>query len=126
MCADGVGAQLRYVVACVEVSTHRSGLLEVGHTVAIELRDLAVNRGGLSGLRFEVSKHSFSKNSRMELRPLPDEPSAWWREVDVPNPQTALYLGWQKAGFTCPDLEEPPAVSSSKVPFKRPGCLTKV
>lgn len=125
LCADGVGAQLRYVVACVEVSTHRSGLLEVGHTVATELRDLAVNHNGLRGLRFEISKHSFSKNSRMEIRPLSDDEGAWWREVDIPDPRTALYLGWQKAGYECPDLEPPTEPTLKGRSFKRPECLMK-
>lgn len=124
LCADGVGAQLRYVVAAAEVATHRSGLLEVGATVALELRDLAVRHGGMRGMVFEIQKHSFSRQSRMELRPCEDETSPWWREVDFPDPKSALFFGWQKAGFDVPDFQPNEKTTQKVDSFRRPAFLT--
>lgn len=124
LCADGVGAQLRYVVAAAEVATHRSGLLEVGHTVALELRDLAVHHGGMRGMVLEISKHSFSRQSRMEVRPIDREEEPWWREIDYPDPKAALYFGWQKAGFDCPEFEPTESPVRKVDAFKRPKCLS--
>lgn len=121
LCADGVGAQLRYVVAAAETSTHRSGLLEVGNTVALELRDLDVRHQGLRGMVVEISKHSFSRQSRMELRYIEREEEQWWKEIDFPDIKTALYLGWQKAGYEVPDFEPKVEVPTSQPRFKPPS-----
>jgi hypothetical protein len=95
----------------------------MGHTVALELRDLAVHHGGMRGLVFEIGKHSFSRQSRMELRTCPDEKEPWWREVDYPDPKSALFFGWQKSGFDVPEFEptQNPVMKIDR--FKRPECL---
>jgi hypothetical protein len=72
---------------------------------------------------FEVQKHSFSRQSRMEVKACADEREPWWREIDYPDPKSALFFGWQKAGFDVPDFE-PAANPVSKVDrFKRPECM---
>ena len=123
LCNDGVGAQLRYVVAAAEVATHRSGLLEVGHTVAQELRDLAVHNNGLRGVVMEISKHSFSRQCRMEIRPVVNTEGPWWREIDYPDPRTALYLGWQKAGYDVPEFAPVDAPVRRVDEPRRPDCM---
>lgn len=123
MCSEGVGAQLRYVLPCAERFTHRTGLIEFGHSVAVEVRDLGVRRGGMRGLVFEVSKHSYSKQSRMEVAAVADEAEPWWREVDYPDPKAALYFGWQKSGFDVPEFCPSGQVSLKIDEFRRPECL---
>lgn len=113
MCAEGIGAQLRYVVAAAECSSHRPGLMEVGQTVARELRDLAVRHDGMPGMVVEFTKYSLAKNSRMEIRLVEREESPWWREIDVPDIKLALRLQWEKIGYELPEfarsaeIEEP-------------------
>ena len=125
LCEQRVGAQLRFVVAGAEVTTHRSGLLEVGQTVATELRDLAVNHGGLKGMVIEISKHTFSKRSRMEIRYVSRQEEHWWKEIDVPDIRTALFLGWQKAGFNAPEFEPAPETPAAGPQFRRPRSLVR-
>lgn len=121
LCAENVGGQLRYVVAAAEITTHRSGLLEVGDTVAKDLRDIAIRHNGMKGMIVEISKHTFSKQSRMEVSYIDREEPPWWREIDAPDIQKALYLGWQKAGYDVPEFEPRNEVPQSQPRFRRPG-----
>jgi len=105
LCKDGVGAQLRFITAAAERATHIVGLLEVGQTVAREIREHSMAFGGLRGLCMEFTKHSFSKNSRMEVTVHEHTEPPWWRELAVPSIKKALYLGWAKKGISMPDLQ---------------------
>lgn len=102
-CADQVGAQLRYCVAVAEVLTRRPGLLEVGRSVALEIRDAADRGGGLRGLSVVISKHSSSRHSRMEVEQCSESESTWWQKLTVPDVKKALFLTWEKDGI---DMEE--------------------
>lgn len=126
VCAEKVGAQLRFVVAAADVGTHRSGLLEVGNTVALELRDLAVRHDGLKGLVVEISKHSFSRQSRMELKYVDREEPPWWREIDVPDIELALWLTWQKSGYDMPEIKPKITPASPGVRFVPPSRRERV
>jgi hypothetical protein len=125
-CAQQVGAQIRYCVAVAEVLTRRPGLLELGRTVALELRDLADKAGYLRGLRVFIGKHSHSKHSRMEVEWIEKGAENWWRTLVVPDVMRALELTWEKDGVDVssfkaktpaqrkgPDFKPPIRISSS-------------
>jgi hypothetical protein len=120
LCEKGIGSQLRFVMAAAEISSHRTGLLEVGNTVATEIRDLAMHNGGLRGLTVEISKHSFSKRSRMEVKCVGRSDDVWWQETDYPDIQTALYLGWQKQGYETPEIPKKVEPVTEVPRFRRP------
>jgi len=117
LCSAKIGAQLRYVVAAAERSLHRVGLWEMGATVARDLRDLAIRRGELRGSVVEISKHSLSKHSRMEIRLVDQTEGPWWMEIDIPDIRRALYLTWQGQGYDIPDWDPdklPPEVETKR------------
>ena len=126
LCAEHIGAQLRYVVTAAEVSTHRVGLLEVGHTVAMDLRDLAVRCDGMRGMIVELSKHSFSRNSRMELRLVERVEGPWWREIEEPDRRLALHLCFEKGGHDLPEFSRPESTQDKVDRFKgrRPAAVS--
>lgn len=102
-CADGINAQLRYVIACAEPISGRAGLLEIGRSVALQLRDWAETRGKMRGLCFEITKYSGSKNSRMEINHIPNPVGFQYAHIPTPDITTALVATWQKAGMEIPD-----------------------
>jgi hypothetical protein len=102
MCKDGVGAQVRYVLGCVEVSSKRIGLLEVGKSVGDMIRDWVGRRGQLRGMWLELSKHSFSKQSRMECAYVEKEAPVFTRSLQSPDVKGALRATWEKAGIELP------------------------
>lgn len=120
LCAEGVGAQLRFVLAAAEISTHSSGLIEIGQTVAREIRDLGVSRGQLRGLCVEFTKHSWHRQSRMEVSKIDREEGPWWRELDVPNVKKALWLCWQKVGIELEGFRIQNDEPSYETRFRRP------
>lgn len=120
-CADQIGAQTRYCLAVAEVSTRRPGLLEMGRTVALEVRDLADRRGGLRGLRIFIAKHSNSRHSRMEVEQVSDTQEKWWMFLPVPDVKRALELTWEKDGVTLPRSAKETAKDEALRKFKRPA-----
>lgn len=120
-CADNLGAQVRYCFAVAETSTRRVGLLELGRSVALEIRDLADIRGSLRGLRVFICKHSNSRHSRMEVEAVRDTEESWWRFLPVPDVVRALQLTWEKDGVTLPRQKESNAREEAVKKFRRPG-----
>jgi hypothetical protein len=109
LCADGVGAQLRYVLVGMEVSIGTVGLIELSRTVALELRDLGDKYNGLRGLCVEIGKVSHSKNSRMSVVAHPGHEIIGWASKEMPDIRTALRNTWLKAGEIVPSgFEEVP------------------
>lgn len=103
LCADGVGAQLRYLLVGADVSTRRVGILEVGRTIALEIRDLSTGRRPLRGMTIEFSRHSHSKQSRMEVQYVDIETPEWTTRLEVPDPKAAIVATWQKAKVPIPE-----------------------
>lgn len=102
-CATGIGAQVRYCIACAEVSTRRVGLIEFGRSNGLMLQDWVYRKGCLRGMVIEVSKHSKNVQSRTEIRYVETPPEPWYLSLEVPDPSTALFLTWHKAGMRMPE-----------------------
>jgi hypothetical protein len=102
LCAAGIGAQVRFVFAIVEIQTRRVGLIELGRGNGQQIRDWTARAGGLRGMRLEVSKHSRNAQSRTEVRYVEEVCPPWYLGVPVPDVQLALYLTWHKAGMVIP------------------------
>lgn len=119
-CADQVGSQLRYCVAVAEVTTERPGLLEMGRTVALEVRDLADKAGSMRGLRLFFRKYSSSRHSRMEVERVRDTDVKFWRTLPVPDVVRALELTWEKDGTHIEKDVERPLIEEFAQKFRRP------
>lgn len=118
-CAKGTGAQLRYVLACCEQGSGRVGLLEVGRSVAVEIRDRAGSIGKLRGTLWEFGRHSHSKQSRLEASLVDGAATPFVLSREVPDIRRALRATWQKAGLEIPEgFEDRQPVSDR---FRRPS-----
>jgi len=103
LCHNKIGTQLRYALAVAEVSSRRVGLLEVGKTVALQIRDWVPRNGGLRGMVLELGKYTTSKQSRMEVAFVERSEGPWWHSLEAPDVRRALRSTWEKAGFALPD-----------------------
>jgi len=101
-CRKGTGGQVRYVLACAEVSTRRVGILEVGRAVGLQIRDHCQASGTARGLWFEIGKESNAKQSRMTLQLISESPGIWYLEMPVPDLKKALAATWDKAKIPLP------------------------
>lgn len=101
LCEEHVGEQMRYVFGVVEVTDRRIGLLEVGRSVALLIRDWEGRNDGLRGMELHLSKESYAKNSRMVVEYVASCEGPWWRNLEVPDVRGALVATWRKAGFDC-------------------------
>lgn len=102
LCAHGIGAQLRYVVACVEPISRKVGMLEMGKTHGLTLKDWCSRAGGFPGMTVEFSKHSSARQSRTELTFIDRPPPPWIWELECPDIAKALILTWRKAEMPVP------------------------
>jgi hypothetical protein len=105
MCHGRIGDQLRYAFAVAEVSGRRVGLLEVGRSVALQVRDFLPRNEGFRGMVLEFGKYTTAKQSRMEVTYVERPEGPWWRELEVPDVAAALRSTWEKAGFVMPDMQ---------------------
>lgn len=123
LCKAGVGAQLRFVFAAAEPETRQVGLIEVGRTVGLEIRDLAKRHGQLRGMGIELTRFSYSKQSRMEVEYVDRDFGNWWGILPVPDCRRALEATWKRAGK---GLEEPDGEPATATPGPgwRPGTAT--
>lgn len=122
LCAEGVGAQVRYVFSAIEISTRRIGLVEVGKSVGQLIRDWTDRCGGLRGMWVEAYKHTASKNSRMEVRYIDNPLPNGILDQEGPDCKEALVATWQKAKVDLPAWLE---VKSAPGSFLR-GHLEKI
>lgn len=102
MCAHGIGGQVRYVLACAEVSTRRVGILEIGRGIGLQVRDWIERHETLRGMQLELQKHSLSRQSRTEVLYIDGEVAPWWRTLPIPDVKRALLLTWRKANMPIP------------------------
>ncbi len=107
LCNRGVGSQVRYVFAAVEASTHKPGLIEVGRTNGLLIRDWMSRKGGLRGMCLEFVKHTSSRRSRTLVSYVDGEPPLWIHQVPCPDVVEALYLTWDKAHMPAPGRPAP-------------------
>lgn len=109
LCADGVGAQLRYLIVGADPVSRRVGILEVGRTIALEIRDISGGKRPLRGMTIELSRHSHSKQSRMEAKYIDIDTPDWVLRLEAPDPKAAIVATWQKAKVLVPEgfLSEP-------------------
>lgn len=114
MCEIGVGSQVRFVFSLADCSQRAHGLLETGRTVAQEVRDLAARIGGLRGLMLEISKHSLSRKSRMEVINVPGDPGTWFEKLPPIDIEQALRATWSKAEMKVPDGTKNAELSSKR------------
>jgi len=121
-CKKGTGGQIRYVLAGVEVSSRRVGLLELGRAVGLQIRDYAQSMGTARGMWLEFGKESHAKQSRMIVQMIEKPVEIDWMELSVPNMKEALVATWTKAQIPLPEgftatRSKPPNVGR----FQRPG-----
>jgi hypothetical protein len=95
-CEDGIGKQIRFCFAMVDVETRRVGLIEVSDSIGQLIRAWVPRNEGLRGMHLLFSRHSLSIKSRMEVEFLEQEVVGWWRDLEVPDPKIALELTWTK------------------------------
>jgi hypothetical protein len=95
-CAAGVGRQVRYVMCCVEMTTHRLGVLEISESVANLVRAWSVPNNGSRGLILELSKATRAKHSRMEIGLLKEHPPAWAMALEPLDLHEVLEKTWEK------------------------------
>jgi hypothetical protein len=124
LCASEVGGQVRYVFAAMERGTHKIGLMEVGKSIANQLRDAALSRGEFRGMVIELSKYSYAKNSRMELTVLWNIEPTGIDAIEVPDIPEALRATWEKLGVEIPEkfqeIKKPQPLDVRKKSNKRP------
>jgi len=103
LCREGIGAQLRYVVGAADLITRRVGMWDMGRSVGLELRELAVDRDSVRGLMVAAGHYSRARQSRTEIERFDGDPPGWIRELESPDICRALVETWRKAGFEIPD-----------------------
>jgi hypothetical protein len=86
---------VRYVFCCAERATRRIGLLEVGEHVAETIHGLEGRHNGLQYMCIEVSKHTTSNRSRMEVSFLDEDPGPAFVDLAVPDIKSALKRTWE-------------------------------
>jgi hypothetical protein len=96
LCGAGVGAQLRYVLGCVEAETGTIGIMEVGKTVGLQIRDRAAAVGSCRGLLVEFSKASSSKRSHTEMRFIDIVDPPVWLRFPPPDLKMCLERTWAR------------------------------
>ena len=102
MCKNSVGSQIRYVMGAVDISTRRVGILEVGRSNGMLIRDWVGARGAMTGQVIELEKHSHSRVSRTEIRRVEKEVGPWIHQIQLPDLRRALILTWDKANMPIP------------------------
>jgi hypothetical protein len=102
MCKQGIGSQVRYVMAAAEIATKRVGILEVGRGNGLIIRDWAIGHEGLTGVVIELEKHSHARTSRTEIRCIEKECGPWPYHIELPDLRRALLLTWTKANMPIP------------------------
>jgi hypothetical protein len=73
------------VLSCVELTTRRVGVLELGVNPAKMIEQWAASNGGLRGVCFELTRASKSKNSRLEISVVREYPGDWIDDVQGVN-----------------------------------------
>ena len=102
LCAEGIGTQVRFVLAVCELSTRRVGLLEMGRSNGLAVRDWCGRNGGLKGMVLEFYKHSKASTSRTEVSYIDRLPPPWVYAMPVPEVRKALVNTWVKAKMPVP------------------------
>jgi len=118
-CAQKIGTQIRFVIAAAEATTQQVGLLEVGRSVGLELRDMSKRHGQLRGMCFCLSRISYSKQSRMEVEYEERDTPGWVFELRAPDIRKALECTWRRQGVPDEDTVEPEPEGGRK-PWDRP------
>jgi hypothetical protein len=102
-CKKGTGGQIRYVLSCAEVSSARVGIIEVGRTVGLQIKEMASSAGTSRGLWLEFGKETTAKQSRMTIKQILEPTGDWWHELPVPDMREALAATWDKAKIELPE-----------------------
>ena len=101
-CGSAIGAQVRYCFAVAELESRRVGLIELGKSNGLLIRDWTARHGGLRGMVVRMSKQSKMAQSRTIVTYVEEAAPLWCVGVEAPDPALALYLTWHKAGFEMP------------------------
>jgi hypothetical protein len=95
-CAEGLGTQIRYVLSVVEITTRQPGLIELGKTNGLLIRDWGGCDGYPTWVAFEVYRPGRAKQSRLDVRRLEQSCLPWAMRVPMPDPVAALEATWEK------------------------------
>lgn len=94
-CAKGIGRQVRYVFGCAEAATGRVGLLEVSESVAETIHGFEGRHHGLRFMWIELSKHTKSNRSRMEVEYVERDCGPSFAKLEAPDVLGALKRTWE-------------------------------
>jgi len=119
ICAEGIGIQIRYVFGAVSVETRMVGLIEVGKTLGLLIRDWCGRRGALRGMVLAFTKQTHAKQSRTEVEYCDEVEPAWLESVSCPDVRKALETTWAKAGLSESELPRPGGNGSSEAKQER-------
>jgi hypothetical protein len=96
LCSRAVGTQIRYVFSVAEMQTHRAGLIELGKSNGLLIRDWGGQDGYPSFCGFEVWRPGRGKNSRLEVRRIEGDHIRWAMRLGMPDPMRALEMTWER------------------------------
>jgi hypothetical protein len=96
LCALGIGGQVRYLFGCVEPATGILGVMEVGKSVGLQLRDWAARRGSMRGMLVEFCKATGAKRSHTELSYVEMEEAPVWLKHGAPDLKLVLERTWAR------------------------------
>lgn len=105
-CERGTGMQVRWVFAAADILTHRAGLVEVGNSTALELKDYVKQTGYFRGLVIHLGRYSHSKMSRIECDLVQEDIPIWSASMAAPELVKCLHATWARAGFPIPGEKE--------------------
>lgn len=125
-CAAKVGSQMRFVFAAAERTSGTVGLMEVGRSVALELRDMSERAGAFRGMRVEFTRSTHSKQSRMEVALQDPEEDGWWKKLTIPEVRKALQATWKRGGAVEEEALSVPEMSGGPAGFRPKQAASKL
>ncbi len=90
LCRDGVGKQQRWVFYCFREPDLACGMLEVGRSTALVLRQVCESFGCVRGAKFELWKSGLSKYSSIRARHYSGEIVNDWQGLPIESPKSTM------------------------------------
>lgn len=126
LCHERVGTQVRYVFGAARVEDGQVGLLEVGKSIGLQIRDWIARRGQLHGMSIALTKQTLAKQSRTEIEYVEGQDPEWLDGTECPDVRRALESTWDKMGFSRSEHQDVSRktggeAKEERVRFKPPG-----
>jgi len=97
LCAMGTGRQIRWVLSCMDLRTHRVGVLEVGDGPGRVIKDSCGGNGRLRGLILAIRHTSKAKQSRLEVEVIHEPPPPRLMSTEALDLKEVLFSTWDRA-----------------------------